>query len=149
MTQVVLFFANIKLEWLKITVSARSRDFSRNFNKLKELFMWYCPIKFEIGLKSILGFKSYDTYWMYFWRISNWSGCKYFQMRQVSSVKTFLLWLIFCFSSSKIILKLCYNQSWILKPMIHVDRALCKYQTREVADYSFQPISYLTKMAIF
>ena len=149
MTQVVLFFANIKLEWLKITVSARSRDFSRNFNKLKELFMWYCPIKFETGLKPILCFKCYDAYWMYFWRISNWSCCKYFQMRQVSSVKTFLLWLIFCFSSSKIILKLCYSQSWVLKPMIHVERALCKYQTREVADYSFQPISCLIKMAIF
>ena len=94
-----------------VKVSARSRDFSRNFNKLKELFMWYCPIKFEIGLKSILGFKSYDTYWMYFWRISNWSGCKYFQMCQVSSIKIFLLWLIFCFSSSKLILKLGYSQS--------------------------------------
>ena len=115
-------------------VSARSRDFSRNF-------MWYFPIKFETGLIPILGFKSYDTYWMYFWRMSIWSGCKYFQMRQVSSAKIFSLWLIFCFSSSKLILKLSYSQSYVLKPMIHIDRALCKYQTREVADDSFEAIS--------
>ena len=142
MTQVVLFFANIKLEWLKITVSARSRDFSSNFSKRKELFMWYCLIKFETGLKPILGFKSYDTYWMYFSRISNWSGCKCFQIRLVRSVKTFLLWLLFCFSSSKLILKLGDSQSWVLKSIMYVDRALGKYQTREVADNSFQAISW-------
>ena len=132
-------FENIKLEWLKITVSTGSRDFRRSYNKLNKLFMWYCPKKFETGSKPILGLMSYDTRWMYFWKISNCSGCRsQFQMSHLTSVKTFLLWLIILFLLSKLILELVYSQSLVLRPMIHVDRTLNKYQTREVANHSLK-----------
>ena len=46
--------------------------------------------------------------------------------------------LFFCFLSSKLILKLDYRQSWVLRPMRHVDYTLCRYQNREVADHSLK-----------
>ena len=108
--------ANIKLEFLKITISAMSRDFCRNFNRLKELFMWYCPLKFETVLKQILGFKSYDTYCMHFWKISNWSGCRLeFQWVMWVQLKHSYSDWFFCFLWSKLVLKLGYSQSRVLK----------------------------------
>ena len=105
------FYESAKLKWLKITISTRSHDSSRKFKKLKQLFLWYCPIKFETALKLILGSKSSDARWMYFWRISNCSGCwSQFQMGHVRSVKTFLLWLTFCFLLSKLI----WLFSWLI-----------------------------------
>lgn len=47
----------------------------------------------------------------------------------------------FCLLLFKVILKLAYSQSWVSRPMIHVDCALYKYQTREVADHSLKYVT--------
>lgn len=102
--------------------------------------MWYCGIKFGIRLKPILPFKSYDTCWMYFWRISTTGvvvdhSFKYVTWVQLkSSHSDWLFWFLL----SKLVLKLGCSQLWVLSPMTHVDHALYKYQTTGVADHSLK-----------